>query len=718
MCIEMFMNKTNIYSILVSVCAMAFIVAGGAGCDGDAATSDAGIQGADIIETQDDVAVTVWTCQIEDEADLTHAFALGCQDDFDALASLPLDASVPGARSLKTVIDRFDDRGETFPLYFINSKEFMIHWEFAFQVLNGDPYLPPVKQLSEFNQSEYYQPQRRFLLGAITHYEEPGVWVYELAPYDTSSADMIEAAFMLIKERAFFGEELLFHPTSQAVEIEAAKLPDTVPVITTDELFSGISYQPYNLATATGVLRFFDADGLANADLNYRDIAVLSHVPNDIGVVAGIITSELQTPLSHINVLSQNRGTPNMALLGGFDDPQLRALEGKWVLLTVGAFEWAIEEITVEEADAWWEENKPEPVGVPAMDLSVTDLRDVQQIVPLDGDFNADNPPSGEEMSALLATAIPAFGGKASHYGFLPYIGDVVPVPKAFAVPLFYYHQHMQDNGLGDDVDALLDDPELKGDNTARSYALKALQKKIKVAPVNQDFLDLLLFKIETEYPGVRMRFRSSTNAEDLDGFTGAGLYTSAAGIPGDPVDTIEDAVRTVWASIWNYKAFDEREYRSIDHRGVGMALLVHRSFPDEEANGVALTANIFDTTGLEPGFYVNVQDGGASVVLPEAGVTTDSFIHYYYQPGSPIIFLTHSNQIDAGETVLTHAQTNILGQGLDAIQRFFKPIYGPPPTDPTRFYAMDVEFKFEDDDGPEEKLVIKQARPHPGWGL
>jgi hypothetical protein len=41
------------------------------------------------------------------------------------------------------------------------------------------------------------------------------------------------------------------------------------------------------------------------------------------------------------------------------------------------------------------------------------------------------------------------------------------------------------------------------------------------------------------------MRFRSSTNAEDLDGFTGAGLYTSKSGDPNDP-NSVLDAVRNV----------------------------------------------------------------------------------------------------------------------------------------------------------------------------
>ena len=47
-----------------------------------------------------------WECQVTDPEAL-YAISLGCDEDFDALASAPLDASIPGARSTKTVVDNW-----------------------------------------------------------------------------------------------------------------------------------------------------------------------------------------------------------------------------------------------------------------------------------------------------------------------------------------------------------------------------------------------------------------------------------------------------------------------------------------------------------------------------------------------------------------------------------------------------------------------------------
>ena len=632
-------------------------------------------------------------CQLEGDLP-DSAPQLGCLADFDALASQSVDSSIPGARSLKTIIDRVDGNR----LYFINSNAFDIHWAFASATLSGQG-LPVVPMLAGFNATEYSSPSRRFLLGSLTYYEGPGVFVYELAPYDTADADMIAQAYRAIAANTWIGDALRFHPSSDDIARVAADLAEDVPVISTDALFDGIDYQPLNVAESYGRLRFVSADALEGEGeeqtyLGFRDIVVLEAVPNDISVVAGIITAAFQTPLSHINVLSKNRGTPNMGLRGAFDDPALRALDGQWVRLDVGGLDYTVEGVEQAVADAWWEDNKPAEVGIPGADLSV------QTLVDLDGALDPELP-IYDAISALTR----AVGGKAAHFSVLRQIDDV-PVPRGFAVPLHFYFEFMAEHGFDVQVDAMLADPAFVGDPAVRDARLAELRDQMEAAPISAALERALLVKIRGEFPGLRMRFRSSTNAEDLDGFTGAGLYTSKSGDPDDPDKPIVDAVRKVWASVWFFRAFEERSYRSIDHTAVGMALLVHRSFPDEAANGVALTANPFDPSGLEPAFFINVQRGETSVVQPPPGVLTESLLYFFDRPGQPATFLSRSTLVGEGETVLTGTQLFELGEALARLRQFFTPIYGPRNDG---FWAMDVEFKF---DGQPPVLYIKQARP------
>lgn len=630
-----------------------------------------------------------WDCLLAPGSDPDWAEQLGCRDDFDLLASAPLDASIPGARSAKTLIDRSDSD----KLYFSNSKRYPIHYDFASAHLSGDGK-PFVTDLGSFNATEYYSPERRFILGAITWYEEPGVWVYEIAPYDTADAAMITQAYEAIAESSFFGHDLLFHPTSEAVDRVALELPDTVKQISTDELFAGITYQPLNLGTTMGQLRFYRSTEVEDY-VNYREIVVLDKIPNDISIVAATITGEFQTPLAHINVLAQNRGTPNMALKGGFDDATLRALEGKWVELKVEALQWAVREVTAEEAQAWWESHQPEPLEVNPFDATVTGLWDCADIVDL-----------SQPLGTALRNKIPIFGGKATNSSMLGRIGDDVTAPPCWSVPIHYYDAHMRNNGLWDRYAALTADPGWADARTRRDL-LAQLQDEIEAAPLDPEFLALVMDKIDQDFGRIKMRFRSSTNAEDIGSFTGAGLYTSKSGEWDDAGLDIEDAIKEVWASVWGPRAWEEREYWGIDHTRVGMALFCNPTYDTEQANGVAVTGNIYDTAGIEPAFYINVQVGEGSVVLPELGTTTDQILYYYNLPGQPVVYIAHSNQIPAGTTVLTNAQLYDLGTALDAIHTYFYPAYGADGG----FYAMDTEFKLVDG-----HIEVKQARPYPGW--
>ena len=620
-----------------------------------------------------------------DAPDFSHL--VGCQADFDLLAQLPVSGAIPGAMSSKTIIDRHDDAR----LYFLNAARYPIHYDFAHDHLSGKGK-PIVSSMSSFSQVEYFSPDRRFLLGAVTRYSGLGVWAYEIAPYDTASVQMITQAFDAVAAASFFGDELVFHPTSQSLEALAKKLPARIKVVDNDELYAGMSFVPFNPGTAVGQLRFYKKADMESGDsfVTPRDIAVLDAVPNDIAVVAGLITAEMQTPLSHVNVLSQNRGTPNMALLGAMADPALLALDGLWVKLVVTPFEYSLVQVDKAAADAWWEAHKPAVVKVPALALEVTELRDAE-LIGID--------------------EIPSFGGKASNYGELARVGAKVPVPKAFAVPMAWYKAFEKKHGFDKQIEALLQDAEFLSNPKVRQAALTQLRDDMRATPLDPVFAKLLADKLAADYPGVRMRFRSSTNAEDLDGFTGAGLYDSKTYDPADPEKPMADAVRKVWSSLWNLRAFEERSWRGIDHLSVAMALLCHRGFPAEDSNGVALTNNIYNE--LEPAFYINAQLGDVPVVRPPGGELPDELMYYFQYPNQPVVWYGHSSLVEPGGAVLNASQLYELGEALDALHKAFAKHYQKAG----KFYAMDVEWKFNTDPGDTvSRLWVKQARPHPGW--
>jgi len=654
-------------------------------------------------ETTPDPATTIkeGACKIKAGAKAPDELArIACKADFDALSSEPIDATLPGSRSVKVVLDQADDD----TLHFQNSQKYKIHYEFASKHLSGGER-PIVPQLSDFNTTEYYKPDRRFLLGSVTYYEGPKVWALEIAPYDTASVEMITKLYEKVSGASYFGPALVFHPTSQAVAAVAAMLDADVAIMTTDEIYAGTDFQPLTLGESMGRLHFVKAADLEDEYLSYRDIIVLDDVPNDIAVVSGLITAQFQTPLSHVNVLSQNRGTPNMGLRDAMTNEKLRALDGKWVQLVVSAGKWTVKAVTRAQADAYFEKHRPKPVTLPALDLETKGLFDIDDVVVEDG----------SPLRDLLKKALTAFGGKATHYSVLAQTDDV-PILKAFAIPVYYYDEFMRENAFYERVEAMLADDTFIDDPTVRDENLAQLRKDMAKAPVNQAFQDLLKAKLAKDYAGFTMRFRTSTNSEDLDGFPCAGCYESHTGDPADWEDVL-DAIRETYSTIWLFRTFEERTYYGIDHTSVGMALLVHHNFPDEEANGVAVTANPFDASGLEPGFYINVQEGGdAEVVAPPPGVTSDEFLYFFDSPNQPITFLSHSNLIPEGETVLTLSETHALGVALHAIHERFSAAYGPAAGN-NGWYAMDVELKFDAPKGKSPKLYIKQARPYPGRG-
>jgi hypothetical protein len=627
---------------------------------------------------------------------------IGCTKDFEALSSDPIDATLPGARSTKVVYDTAQTGGA---LYFQNSVLYQVHYEFASTHLSGNG-LPVVPQLASFNTTEYYSASRRFILGAVTYYEDPGIWALEFAPYDTASATMIATLFHAVKDAAFFGPALAFHPTSDAITATAKKLPADIPRITTDQLYARIDYQPLNVARAVGKLTFTTAAALDQGQyLSYQSIVVLDEAPNDISVVSGIITQEFQTPLSHLNVLSRNRKTPNMGLRNALTNSILLGYKDQLVELTVAASGWSVLPATQEQAEAYWASQKPEAKILPPIDLEPRELLDIEDITVESDEYT---------LRESLKRSTNAWGGKAAQYSILAKT-EGVPLKKAFGIPCYYYYAFMRDNGLYDKLDAFLQDPTFVSDMEVRSAKLAELRADMQEGQLAPELETKLAAKLAAEYPGQKIRFRTSTNSEDLEGFPCAGCYESHTGDPKN-WESVRNAIRLAYASTWLFRTFEERSYYGVNHKTVVMALLVHEFFADEEANGVAITANIFDKTGVSPAYYVNVQYGGdAEVVHPPKGVTSDQILYYFDSPNQPTSYLAHSNLIPLGTTVLTKYQLYTLGSALAAIHDRFSAAYGPAIGN-NGWYAMDVEFKFDNDEAPAElaKLYIKQARPYP----
>ena len=639
-------------------------------------------------------------CQISGAAPDSLS-TITCRADFDALAALPFDSALPGATSMKVVLDRLDSDAT----YFQNTEKFDIHFKFVSTHLSGNGK-PIVGDLATFNATEYFSPDRRFLLGAITYYAGPDKWALELSPYDTASAEMITQLYDKTSRATYFGPKLAFHPTSSSLLAVSAMLPARIPVVTTDELYAGIDYQPLSTGEAVGRLHFTTVASLAAGEyLSFQNIVVLDSAPNDISVVQGLITQEFQTPLSHVNVLSHARGTPNMGLRHALTDPRLTQFQDQLVKIVVGPGEWTIATVTQREAEAYWAAHAPPPVTLPPANLTVTAFTDLQDVTP--------EPVSPATLLDALRTSIRAFGGKAAHYSVLLRTPGV-PIKGGFAIPIYYYDQFMQQNGFYARVDAMLANPSFTSDPVVRTATLATFRADMLAAPMDATFTSLLTAKATEFSTFSKLRFRSSSNSEDLEGFPCAGCYESHSGRVND-ITNMLDAIRQVYADAWSFRTFEIRSYYRVDHKTVGMGLLVHPNYPNEEANGVAVTANPFVTGALDPAFYINVQKGGdVEVVAPPPGITSDQLVYYFDQPNQPTAYITHSNLIPAGQTVLTTTQIHELGVALAAIRQRFSAAYGPVAGN-NGWYALEVDFKFDDEANPGQPptCFIKQARPY-----
>ena len=259
----------------------------------------------------------------------------------------------------------------------------------------------------------------------------------------------------------------------------------------------------------------------------------------------------------------------------------------------------------------------------------------------------------------------------------------------------------MKHNDFYTRIDTMLADPDFQSKFDTQDDMLDDLRDDIEDAETPPWIIAAIVEMNEGFSEGINRRYRSSTNNEDLPGFNGAGLYDSKSQKPSEDEDDLAKSLKEVYASLWNFRAFIERDFHRIDHKAAAMGVLVHPSYQDELANGVAVS---FDPIyGSDKYYYVNTQLGEDLVTNPDAQSVPEEI--RLYRTGSYYYVLATSNQVPPGQLLMSNAQLNQLGDHLTVIHERFAVLYNPEPDEP---FAMEIEFKITS----ENILAIKQARP------
>lgn len=616
---------------------------------------------------------------------------------------------------------------EPFRVYFQNSSRYVFHYDFA------RARLPEFQGLSreQFDLATLRTNGQKAVLGSVLYAPNPsmneiGIQFVGLDPY---RPEQIAKWFHIVSAAIAPHNpvKVSYIPTFEQAQVAQSNLPFfTREMIAVRSMSSWTAGDDcYSPGWAIGTLKYFEVAQVANAyasgQLLPTDILLTDHIPAELPHLAGILSLSPATPNSHVAILARSHAVP-FAHLGSPELVELaNNLNGKQIVLdTVG--KWAACEISMVDVSGTPADLKSELIAYKAPPvLTITPKARL-------GAYTTNT-------ESLYPPDLKYVGGKAANFGF---IRRTIPTnsPMALAITFDLWDDflgQMLNSGktLRQEIDSRLGKytsyPPNVGALRTDLLTIRALiEEETRFTPAQTEAIAAaLLAKFD---PANRIRFRSSTNVEDSEQFTGAGLYDSYSGCLADDRDNdttgpsicdsteskergVFRAIRKVYASFYNENAFLERLRHKVDESKVGMAILVHYSSPDptEMANGVAtMRYDKFPKSRSYTGDMVT-QKGAVSVTNPDGSAVPEivgisKFFDTAYanlEQGSSLVPLG-GYVLNWGEDGLEYKQFSALFEKVAAEFEAFYPA--------KQNYLLDFEYKKI---VPGE-LMVKQVRQIP----
>lgn len=556
-------------------------------------------------------------------------------------------------------------------IYFVNSNTYSLHLDFANYL--GTDYWAPTTIKGQL----IFHPTVMAANGTL------GTYSFNFTNNEAKPFSVVRRTQeLLAANMPFLGNNLSYFITANNEPDYQNNLPlyqnSRVPVVFENDVYAGLDYWGLNRAEGYGFFRLMAPGETPDS----RDIVLYEVLPNALPRVGGIITSAMQTPLSHVNLRAIHYQIPNAFIRDPLANNAIAGLLGHYIYFRAGQSGYEIREATLDEVNAWYENMRPATEQSPPLNVSYRDILPLDQITfgMYDG-FGA--------KTANVATM--------RSFGFAP-----GTVPDGFGVPFYFYQEFMRHNNFFVRIEAMLKDPDFVADRTVREAQLHQLRADIKAAGMPPWMWERLSALQGGFADGTSIRCRSSTNNEDLPGFSGAGLYDSKTHHPDE--GHIAKTIKQVYASLWNLRAFEEREFNRVNHLMASMGVLCHPNFEDEKVNGVGISADpVYETDGT---FYLNSQLGEELITNPGSTYPEELLLKRQPDGNAPGYSVVRYSSLVPGDSLLmTAAQLDQLRQYLAVIHDRFAVLYGAVGN-PT--FAMDIEYKIDSGN----RLSIKQARP------